>query len=162
MVENGLSSNASEDSGPWENSLLRNYFNYSPDNDPNGNYGIALTDAIIKIYGSIENVPSLLKMGSVEGMPLKKLKEKSELEKRLIFVARVDGMQLNPKALFQNRAEKEDLLRKYKRYNKCSKRANNSNEDLMHEGDFYSKCSDCKIGLIFRDFYLSCKTSNKK
>ena len=36
-----------------------------------------LTDAIIKIYGSIENVPSLLKMGSVEGMPLKKLKEKS-------------------------------------------------------------------------------------
>jgi len=161
MVENGLSSNASEDS-PWNNGLLRKYFSYNPNADPNGSYGKMLADAVIERYGSIENVPSLLKKRNVEGMSLQELKEKGMLEKKLTFLARIDGMQLNPEALFQNRAEKEDLLRKYKRYNKCSKMANNSNEDLMHEGDFYSRCSDCKIGLIFRDFYRSCKTSKKK
>lgn len=161
MVENGLSSNVSED-GSWNNSLLRKYLNYDPNKDPNGSYGMTLTDAVIERYGSIENVPSLLKKGNVEGMSLQELKEKSMLEKRLIFLARVDGMQLNPNAPFKNRAEKEDLLRKYKRYSKCNKRANNVDGDLMCEGDFYSRCSDGKIGIIFRDFYNSCKALKKK
>jgi len=56
-----------------EDSLLKEYLHYNPENDPNGAYGISLTDWAIERYGSIENAPKLIKIN----------KEKNSLEKTL-------------------------------------------------------------------------------
>ena len=140
-----------------EDGLLGEYWNYNPENDPSGAYGISLTDRIIQRYGSIEKAPKRVDKKNEEG---KDNSKQNELEKKIEFIKRVDGMGINPDCIFLNRDVKETLIRQYKGKTKLNRKG--QNHDKENKMDYFSHCSDAKLGLIFRDLYRSFSKAVKK
>jgi hypothetical protein len=81
------------------------------------------------------------------------LEKENELEKKAKFIQMVDGMNINPDSIFKDRIEKEKLVREYRERNRVKK--NIQNQNRIEQVDFYSRCSDARIGVIFRDLYRS-------
>ena len=145
-----------------EDGLIREYWNYNPENDPSGAYGISLTDRVIQRYGSIENVPKLIdkKDERIKNVNVIKRGKDGELEKKLEFIRRVDEMGINPDSIFLNRDVKKGLIRQYKGYTKLNREGQNHRKN--ENGEYLSHCSDAKIGLVFRDIYRSFSKEVKK
>jgi hypothetical protein len=84
---------------------------------------------------------------------IESLEKENELEKKAKFIKIVDGMNINPDCIFKNRTEKEELIRKYRERYRMKK--NVQGQGTIEQVDFYSRCSDARIGVIFRDLYRS-------
>jgi hypothetical protein len=129
--------------------LLEEYYKYreDPDSVPSDAYGQSLVTRVIAKYGSIENVPKLI---SKKDKNEEDNRKRVSLENKLKFIETSDEMQLNPDRIFDNRQDKEKLIRKYG-YPKLNA--------VYREGrgDFLSKYSDTKLGEFFKNIYHSVK-----
>lgn len=123
--------------------LEEKYLRYNPEEDPSGAQGMELADQIIDKYGSIENFPKLIIKENKENKFSDKEKG-GDLEKKVLFVKRVDEMQLNPERVFDNRSEKEKLIKEYK-----------------GDKSYFSNFSDYQIGMFFKNLYNSAKVKSK-
>ena len=85
---------------------------------------------------------------------LESFEKESELEKKFNFVASADSMELNPDNLFQNREDKEKLIRDYGYFNLSYKGQKYKKDEI---GIPLSECSDSKICLAFKNLYNSFK-----
>lgn len=125
-----------------KDSLIEEYNKYNPEEDFNGAQGIELANQLIERYGSIENVPKLIDKKNKED---KLIKKENDLEKMLIFIKRVNGMDINPDTFFVDRDTKEKLIREYK-----------------GNKDYFSNLSNYQLGITFKRLYNSALKKTKK
>lgn len=116
-----------------KSALERACKNYNPDNDSNGNYGHYLADLVLK----------------------QKEKEESEkiaeLESDIKFVQAVGKSGINVDNFSADSYEKQNLIKKIKRY-----------EFLKGDKNSFGEGSDAKIGLAFKNIYYSALRKIKK
>jgi len=113
--------------------------NYNPDielaGSGNTDYGHYLAEQVLK-HKKIEE-----------------LEKRAELETHIIFVNAVDKSRIDVDNAFADRHEKENLIRKYAPYTKL----NGSGKKELLEN-----CSDYKIGLAFKNIYVSALNKIKR
>ena len=135
--------------------LLDEYRKYmeDPEKIPSDAYGQSLVTRVIQRYGSIERAQRILSREG-EGREEKKTKsienKVSVDENKSNLIKFSDLMQLNPDRIFDNRKDKERLIRKYG-YPKLHA------EYQEGKSDFLSELTDAQLGNLFKRTYYSVK-----
>jgi hypothetical protein len=90
----------------------------------------------------------------IEQKEIEKYEKSIELEKMAVFLKRSNDIGLNHERIFDNREDKEKLIKDY------------GYSNLSYQGQFYNKdgpgislteCNDAKIGWAFKNLYESFK-----